>query len=536
MSSGQKTLVMNTRERALSTDINRLQAFTARDRAQYARFFHNDKRQSFLLNPGVSSQYVGGETPLAADVYGGLMVDPQTTSLLVTPGELGCLFPDPSITADDSPYMLIDDPGVQVAGLLTFTATGGGGTRVDLVECQPVSVTLESDSRDIFNPATGLFNPSSVPKVQAFRLQYRLRLGTPGGGMPALAAGWLPLAVAVVTNAAADFTTVDFWDVRPLVEERTRPQSGASGHYPVTTLSGATFGSAGETLLSGFSLASYNGYLAGGSLRTSTPSPGLFGGTGNDDGDCPSLNLSLAGNQATGFAHAVQQLNAVVACFPGGLPRWVRYSQTTVGGGFGRIPRAPRGILVLAVIPDSTTTAGGFMQPVIPVFGSSPGVILYVTNSNTAGSDFAPTTANAGWIYTNDPISIPATSLPSSTSARWSLNPTALKYPPQAKILRVIAEVGYTSSSANMDRLQFFLQSITTHAPRAMLAEFNIVAPSASTWLFSATFDIPVVGSGLSTAQPSVEVVASQPASTFPLSVSLPDSTLKIIGWKISDE
>lgn len=534
MSSGQKTLVMNTRERAISTDINRLQAFAARDRSQYARTFHNDARQSFLISPGVSKPFVGGETPLAADVYGGLMVDPQTTSLLVTPGELGCLFPDPAITADDSPYMLLDDPGVQVAGLLVFTATGGGGTRVDLVECQPVSTILESDSRDIFNPATGLFSPASVTKVNVFRLQYRLRLGTPGAGMPALAAGWLPLAVAVVTNAAADFSTVDFYDVRPLVEERLRPQSGASGHYPVTSVSGATFISGGETLLGGFSLASYNGYLAGGALRTSTPSPGLFGGTGNDDGDCANLNLSLVGNQATGFVHAAQQLNAVVACFPGGLPRWVRYSQTAVGGGFGRIPRAPRGILVVAAIPDSTTTAGGFMQPTIPVFGSQPGVILYVTNSNTAGSDFAPTTANAGWISTNDPPVITASSLPTTTSARWSLNPTALKYPPQAKVLRVLVEISFTGGGANQDRMLFTLQSITTHTPRAVLAEFNMTSPAAGTWVFACTFDIPVVGGGLSSAQPSVELVGTEAGGAFNL-IGTGASLLSLLGWKISD-
>ncbi len=532
MSSGQKTLVMNTRERALSTDINRLQAFAARDRAQLARFFFNDQRQSYLLTPGLSKQYVGGETPLVGDVYGGLMVDPQTTSLLITPGELGCLFPDPDITTDDSPYMLIDDPGVQVAGLLTFTATGGGGTRVDLVECRPISTILESDSRDIFNPATGLFSPSSVTKVQVFRLQYRLRLGTPGAGMPALAAGWLPLAVAVVTNASADFTTVDFWDVRPLVEDRVKPQLGSAGHYPVTSLSAGTSVSGGETDLGGFSLASYNGYLAGGTIRTSTPSPGTFGGTGIDDGDFAFLNLSNAGNQESGFTHAAQQLNAVVACFPAGLPRWVRYSQTALGGGFGRVPRASRGILVLAKIPNATTTAGGFMQPTIPVFGASPGVVLYVTNSNTAGTDFAPTNGNGGWILTNDPISIASSSI-SGNNPRWSINAVLLRYPPQAKSLRVAVEINFTCAGLHTDILQFFLQTLS-HVQKALLFEYGIVMVSAGTFTITATFDIPIISAGLSVGQTDLEILAFQVNGGVTIA-SVGDAQLKVLGWKIAD-
>ncbi len=492
MSSGQKLMVLNTRERVLSTDHNRLQSFIACDRSQLARFQYNDKRQNYFSLPGVTSQYVGGETPLAADVFGGLMVDPQATSLLVTPGELGCLFPDPSITADDSPYMLINDPGLQTAGILTFTANGGGGTRVDLVECQPQLVTLESDSRDIFNPATGLFAPASVNKVQAFRLQYRIRLGTPSAGIPALAAGWLPLAVSIVSTAATDFNGCDFYDVRPLVEDRVRPQipgdSTVPQNYPLRDSEYGIVLNSGAYLLSGYAFSEFGGYLAGGQLRRSTPSfSGTRGGGGNGDGDPTFINLSIAENQGNSFSHTANAMNAVGAFFPAGLPRWVRYSQSAIGGGFGRVPRGPRGIV--AVIKGGTGTNNRLVTSALPIFGTCNGVLLATAKSNGGGTDFTVANAQGQWEYTESPLAMtPFASSAGSQSFKFQVE---TGYPSSAKELLVAFEILFTDSVIEDGFATAEVQDATAVSVQP-LPEVAWNAPDTSTHRAIITMRVPV--------------------------------------------
>lgn len=403
MSSGEKNLVYNTRERLVSLDFNRQQQFIARSRAQLLRALYNDARQNTYVYPGVVTPYVGGETPLAGDVYGGLMVDPLTTSVLVQPGQLGCLFPDPDLpvgqsAADDSPYMVIDDPGQQTAGILTFTANASGQIRVDLVECQPIHVTLETDNRDIYDPPTESFSPALVDKVRTYRLQYRIRTGTAGAGVPALAAGWLPLAAIVVPSGAADYSTCDFYDVRPLVEERVRPQPVSTNQYsPVRDAEYYGVVSGSDLLIKGYSETQFGGYVAGGWLRRSSPSfTGSFTGTGNNDGDPDLFTVTNAENQVAGLTTTTGTITYLVAFFPGGLPRWVRYSHSAAGGGLGRVPKGPRGVLLVTTsVPNRN---GVYSSMAIGHgLGNATGVVLgTVVADAVSGTGFGLIAANNG--------------------------------------------------------------------------------------------------------------------------------------------
>jgi hypothetical protein len=348
--------------------------------------------------------------------------------------------------------------------VLPFTANGSGQIRIDLVECQPVATTLETSSRDIFNPATGLFVPGSVPKVATFGLQYRIRLGTPGAGVPALASGWLPLAAIVVPPGVANFTTCDFYDVRPLVEDRVEAQPGYAGGVYVANqycpVRAAYFGSSGGGAynINGYSESQFGGYRAGGWLRRSSPSfSGSFTGIGALDGDPDFFNALLPDNQVSAFVAAPNSITYLVAFFPAGLPRWVRYSHSAVGGGFGRIPKGPRGILKLTSrapfksgIADPQVLGSGFT-------GTAPGVVLGTIVYDNAGSTLLPGNANGGLYYFATGFTLVNQATASSTQVDFSLTDD-IEYPPNASEL--LADISFSITNSNTVPVQF---EILTH-------------------------------------------------------------------------
>lgn len=336
MPSGQKRMVHNTRERLVSTDHNREQAFLGAHIAEFVRWM-GDALSSEDAAGGVAT--VGSVTvdPLRAVVVNGIQARPEigTVNLFVEPGVVGVVNPDGSPSVDDSPFKLLVDPGVTVAGSLTLTAGGGGSTRIDIVECQRISSTLEQDNRDIFNPATGLFAPSLVDKVVTDKLTYRIRLGTPGGGFPGTAAGWLPLMVASVPTTATTWNDVKCWDVRPLMQDYVDGPFNVAATFPHhrRQIAAAVGVGAGEDprTLKGIIEAQYLGRKLGGNLAPQLGSPG-------------TINLLDATNVIEpGFGAVAGQPWYVYLLTPFGLPRWAEYTPSSSGV---RSPRSPRGIPV----------------------------------------------------------------------------------------------------------------------------------------------------------------------------------------------
>lgn len=340
MSSGHKVMQFNTRERALSDDHNRLQRFAAADMNQALRRMFDDSWPALYALPGYSVEGSVVASPLRAMVLGGLMVQPDLpTSLLVSPGSLMAVFPDAFPNADDSPYVFVDDPGVQLAGTLNFTANPGAGVRIDVVECQPIDTVLEVDNRDVFDPATGAFAPAPVTKVRAHRLTYRIRLGTPGGGYPGSVTGWLPLAVASVPVAATDFSGVTFWDVRPLYADRWNGGAlialDSYTPFPRAHLK-ADDSTGGQLRVQGVVDTVFGAYRAGGRLYKGSPTATMGAG------DLSYVDIRSTENQSAGLSYGANQIWNLALLFPHGLPRWVRYSETPVVG--ARVPNGCRGI------------------------------------------------------------------------------------------------------------------------------------------------------------------------------------------------
>jgi hypothetical protein len=73
MSNGGNRVILNTRERVISNDHNRLQDMIASSRANALARLHNDRYDERV--PGYAPQVIiGGQTPMLADVFGGLFV------------------------------------------------------------------------------------------------------------------------------------------------------------------------------------------------------------------------------------------------------------------------------------------------------------------------------------------------------------------------------------------------------------------------------------------------------------------------------
>jgi hypothetical protein len=407
--SGFEHVVTNTRERAVSNDINNAAKASAKQIAnRQGRWIGTSYPEYTAAGSSVHGFDVAptqNATPLQSDVYGGLRVRPFSSFFMITAGTVGAWTNVGGIDSLDSSYSLIDDPGVQTSTTMIFTANAGPGIRVDVVEFSIQSVVLTQESRDIFDPTTGLFTAAFVPKRVASQLAYRTRLGTQGAGYPGHAAGYLPIAVIITPAGATSFDDCAFYDVRPLVSDRIdgcTKSSYADASQRVLHASNAVDAATG--IIQGFYSIDGDGasafdthpYRAQGHLRSTVPGAS----------DTLGIALNSAVNWANGMpAFAGTQWGYVVALFPEGLPRWVKYSTFITPDG-ERLPMNTMGIMTvcqgpisacastsgLVILPPLSTglttaaggvlaaafiysTSGGYAQNIAPTFRTSNGVV-----------------------------------------------------------------------------------------------------------------------------------------------------------------
>jgi hypothetical protein len=371
MASGSKRIGITTLERAASTDILRMQRFLDAQVAESMRWL-----LAASMGEGANSS-VGSTTtdPLGGVILNGLWARPEvgTVNLFIEPGMAGLVNPDASPNADDSPFKLVLSAGQQTAGALTLTP-GGGGTRIDVIEMRRVETVIETTSRDIFNPTTGVFAPALVNKVVQDVLEFRIRLGTPGAGWPGTASGWLPLAVASVPNTATTWNDVTVWDVRPLVGDRVRGPAQTSQTFPIRGRHWWSIEAenvASSFKLSGVCESSYAGWLMGGEIGPSN--------SGLTDGE---LTLDGSDVQEPGFVAVADRPVYLYALAPFGLPRWAKYSPSSSGS---RVPMSFRGIPVFSMkAPGGHNGVPGSAVSLPTVLGFSAstqlGVALLATN------------------------------------------------------------------------------------------------------------------------------------------------------------
>lgn len=485
MAHGWRSMVINTQERALSVDINRLQRFKEQDTAELFRYMldvyatSDDDQLGLMVEPNTL------ETPLRAEIINGLLVKPQAASLnlLVDAGLMFAMAPDAA--ADESNYKYVRDDGVTTPGSLVMTANASGSTRIDVIECRvnptPSSVT---DSRDIFNPTTGLFAAATVTKEQRGRLEYRVRAGTPGAGFPANQSGWLPLCVASVPNGATSCDQMTFWDVRPLTNDRetglvSRVKSMPHIERLHYVCDGQT--AAGQQRLNGSVLAYYKGRTLGGRLRRGTP------GTDTD-----YVDIAHADNLAQGFAFGAATWSYFYLLTPFGLPRWARYTT----GPAGRVPRSPRGIVVVTSVPPQHLTgipSAAINLPASTGLGGSTTDGICIGVSRETGSNFEEFAAVDGRI-------LPAATFTGSiaadsfdvTQAQWTMT-EGTDYPAGAKELLVYADMTYNVPANSVVNINF--QGFQIAGPGLVAVDWQAQNPIiASDQQFTNVTGVPING------------------------------------------
>jgi hypothetical protein len=340
MASGTKRLIVNTRERAVSNDLNRLQTFKDADLAELLRYIGGVSGFADTWTGDLSESLLPNTNGL---VVNGLLVSPinGTLSLLVSPG-IALL--NATGDADDSVWKFVRDPGVSVAGALTIAAGGGGGIRIDVIEVQVLDYIAEYSSRDVFDPSTGLFAATTVNKVGQARLSYRVRSSVaPGTGYPGTVNGWLPLAAISVPATAVSLDDCVMWDLRPLWKDAAtglyrdardsvrvrRLQQYMEEAYTTPTTCYCIVHDEGEALFN--TVQGYAGNINGSKidLWLSSTNP-----------------LSIWENGLTAFTD--KRPWYVWACYPAGIRNWRKYTATGT-----RRPWGHPGILTLSQTPPT---------------------------------------------------------------------------------------------------------------------------------------------------------------------------------------
>lgn len=536
MASGNRRLVINTRERAISDDIRRLQAFAAADRSAWDRRMLDDL-YVFDVNAGFGYPTTAITSPLTADIIGGLMVQPVigSSNLIVFPGVMGTYYPDAVPSDDDDPYKVIADPGVQTLGVLTISANAGPGIRIDVIECQPVDVVEEQDNRDIFDPATGLFTPALVDKVVSGRLTYRVREGAAGGGFPGTALGWLPLVVASVpSGGGASVDDVTFWDVRPLVPDRWEPPIRGGTlltHRTRMNILGDAVIAPGEIRVKGNVEGNYGPYKAGGTLAKGTPT------TPMGSGDVAYVNAMNPENWEPGLAPVANNPAYLWALYPFGLHRWVRYTENDFAG-YGRIPGGMRGITTF-----STTGPTGFG-------GGNPALAIALPASTGLGSStqqaflLAATYADSinvphGFLCDGLMTHLKGTGITWATAA---LSGTAATYifvgnashPGNARSILVKFNALFTAAAGTTDDFYRIVQvhdasgAVIVATPHQ--SSVNVTMAAGGAFLDTAVVEIPIPTNWPSAALANLKVIVDY---ATPAAFTLASADANILGWRL---
>jgi len=531
MPSGGRRMVFNTQERVVSTDQNRQQAFIGKDRAELWRYLIDVSAGTDDLDAAaLDTEYSTQENPLRAEILNGVLVQPQsgTLNLLVTPGAAFVLDPDASPSSDDSPYKFIRTAGVSTLGALALTGNASGFTRIDVVECQRVENTVETDNRDIFNPVTQLFTATTVTKGLQSEFTYRVRAGTPNAGFPGTAQGWLPIAVISVPNGATSCDQCTFWDVRPLVSDRAVAPFNVSRDL---SRKGASMGmvdfTAGQAQLSGVFERVAGSRRLGGRMRP-----------GSTITDAQFVDLVNAANIANGQMPANNSYYYVWLLTPFSLPRWARYTD----GPSGRVPRSPRGIPVVSnVAPDKNgNPIAAVALPSALGLGGTTSSAAFVCCGRTDGSGTPRPMLVDGsvqWASNNGDAPQINNSAFTATSFTWSLADNT-HFPANARA--ILARIQLWPAVATLEVLNLAnMMLIVNNAAGREVARIPVADVVA--WNFSGTEKDPSLGFALRIPIPNAYTTVTPASYNVTLTwtaqigsyVIFNNAMLFIFGWDI---
>lgn len=197
------SVIFNTRQRALSGDVNDLQSIQTRELAD-------------VIAMRTASAVITDATPNLTQrrnvVLGGLNVIAAGTDVVVSEGVLAQY----STTIVPTPGAY--DSGERIAfqrGSANVAVPNPGSDTTYLLEAQMADVVTLTQTRDIFDPGTQAFIPTSVPVRTERQVTYRFRAGT-ATNAPAVDSEWVPLAIVFRPSGAPPANNAEIWDCRPL--------------------------------------------------------------------------------------------------------------------------------------------------------------------------------------------------------------------------------------------------------------------------------------------------------------------------------
>lgn len=222
-------VVINPRERPLSSDINQLQSEAARTMRELVRAMF----LRHALDPAVVSSSF---TPISGFLGDGFFVTAGGALTHTIKAGLGFIFDSLATASDIGGVSKVDDRSPYYPAYLSADQTisspaapGIGLERVDIIEVALDRRLADSSSRDVLNTGTGIFDPTLELKTLAFLLDGRTGVvASPGNsttgislksgstqaagtyaasngvtGVPATTAGYTRIGVIIVTNAGA---------------------------------------------------------------------------------------------------------------------------------------------------------------------------------------------------------------------------------------------------------------------------------------------------------------------------------------------
>lgn len=232
--------VMNLRERPLSSDINQLQA-------QLDRSLRESLAQEGMAR--LSANFAGNATPYTQFIGEGFHVVPGSGLQVVIKAGLGLQYLPSGTVANGDPAIAtaiggiagVDDlspfkPLVLMADAnIAINAVPGimGQSRIDLIEVLCARRLDNSSSRDVLDPASGVFNPTAVNKTLDFTLDgtqgtvvspansttaigYKVGVAGAPGVAPATSPGYTPIAYVVTHFGDVSIDSIYIPDFRDL--------------------------------------------------------------------------------------------------------------------------------------------------------------------------------------------------------------------------------------------------------------------------------------------------------------------------------
>lgn len=314
MSNDARRIVYNTRERAESDDLNNTTDLLLRQAINNLAFTNAPDAFTGLNLYGVVA---------------GLVVGSTGVSLTVTV-EAGLAVKYDSAAADvyDSKYRLIEVTTPVTVDVSSYV--NGINPRWIVIEIEPGSAVEAMSLRDIYNPATAMFVPQSVPKVRKSEPLVSVTAGLAAATpvMPAGTPGKIPLAYVYLGAAALVVNPDTIVGCRPLLTPR--------------------LGEAAANLTGGGFEVATNGLSTVTASSSMQFRPALFPATISLDHTVVSANLAAGGSDMWGAGMVYPATTAPIYLFLMSAPYPAGYDSNLVGREFVPADQAA----VAAVIPS----------------------------------------------------------------------------------------------------------------------------------------------------------------------------------------